>query len=193
MKPTLIIMIKEPRPGRVKTRLARDIGTVAAAGWFRHHSSALIRNLRDPRWRLVLAVAPDLACGSRVWPMDLPRMGQGRGDLGQRMARMLRSAQGGKGPVCLVGADIPSLRRSHIAHAFAALGQSDLTFGPATDGGYWLIGAKHPARLPYSLFHDVRWSSPHALADTLSTVPGKRISFVDILSDVDTIDDLRQP
>ena len=191
---TLVIMIKEPRPGRVKTRLGQGIGVIPATWWFRHQSARLIRSLCDPRWQIVLAVAPDRAVTSRVWPADLPRLAQGGGDLGQRMKRMLKgvSSAPAHGPVCLIGADIPGVTRAHIARAFAALGHSDAVFGPATDGGYWLVGAKHPARLPQTLFQNVRWSSEHALADSIATLPGWRIAQTDILNDVDTAADLRQ-
>ena len=188
MKPVLIIMVKEPRPGRVKTRLGRDIGNIAATWWFRHQSARLIRRLRDPRWRIVLAVAPDMAVSSRIWPGDIARHPQGQGDLGQRMGKMLRSF--GPGPTCLTGADIPGITRAHVARAFAALGDHDAVFGPAPDGGYWLVGVKHPKRLPHSLFQDVRWSSEHALADTLRGLPGYRIALTDQLRDVDTEADL---
>ena len=74
-------MLKEPRPGRVKTRLGRDIGMIGAAWWFRHQVAGLLRRLDDPRWHLVLAVAPDHAgLTSRVWPAHLPRIPQGPGD-----------------------------------------------------------------------------------------------------------------
>ena len=149
MRPTLFVMVKEPRPGRVKTRLAQDIGSVPAAWWFRHQSLALLRRLRDPHWRLVLAVSPDVeGLASRSWPTSLPRVPQGTGDLGQRMARLLRSAP--PGPAAVVGADIPGMERRHIARAFALLGRSGAVFGPATDGGYWLVGLKHTAAVPPS-------------------------------------------
>ena len=75
-------MLKEPRPGRVKTRLGRDIGMGAAAWWFRHQTGRLLRRLEDPRWQLILAVAPDRdGLQSRVWPAHLPRLPQGGGDL----------------------------------------------------------------------------------------------------------------
>lgn len=187
---TLVIMVKEPRPGRVKTRLGRDIGMVGAAWWFRHQTGSLIRRLRDPRWRIVLAVSPDQQGHvSRVWPADLPRVPQGRGDLGDRMGRMLRIAP--KGPVCLIGADIPGITRGHVARAFRALGRSQWVFGPAPDGGYWLVGAQRTAALPTGLFQDVRWSTEHALADTLASVPGGRIAMLDHLRDVDTLADLQ--
>ncbi|MEW2911911.1 TIGR04282 family arsenosugar biosynthesis glycosyltransferase [Leisingera sp. JC11] len=187
MKRTLIIMVKEPRPGRVKTRLGRDIGVIPATWWFRHQSARLIRSLRDPRWQIVLAVAPDNAMSSKYWPADLARLPQGNGDLGERMKRMLQSVTG---PACLIGADIPGITRAHIARAFAALGDHDAVFGPAEDGGYWLVGAKHPSRLPLDMFENVRWSTEHALADTLQTLPGWRIALTDTLRDVDTAADL---
>ncbi|MEX0349350.1 MAG: TIGR04282 family arsenosugar biosynthesis glycosyltransferase [Paracoccaceae bacterium] len=189
MTPTLIIMVKEPRPGRVKTRLGRDIGMVGAAWWFRHQTRVLIRRLRDPRWRIVLAVSPDReGLLSRSWPADLPRAAQGRGDLGARMGRMLRSTP--LGPVCLIGADVPGIERAHIARAFWALGSSDWVFGPAYDGGYWLVGARRLAAIPSGVFSNVRWSSSDALQDTLNTLPGQRIALIDTLRDVDTLADL---
>ncbi|SDX46159.1 hypothetical protein SAMN05444358_10637 [Ruegeria halocynthiae] len=189
MHKTLVIMVKEPRPGRVKTRLGRDIGMIGAAWWFRHQTRSLIRRLRDPRWRIVLAVSPDQeGMNSRVWPLDLPRVAQGRGDLGDRMGRRLRGAL--KGPVCLIGADIPGITRGHIARAFGALGRAELVFGPAPDGGYWLVGAQRYGALPPGLFKDVRWSTEYALADTLTSAAGCRVALLDHLRDVDTVADL---
>ena len=103
----------------------------AAALWFRHQSAALLRRLDDPRWNLILAVAPDhKGLSSRVWPAHLPRVPQGTGNLGDRMARQLRFHQG---PTCIVGADIPGIQPSHIAQGFKALGDHDAVFSPAPD------------------------------------------------------------
>tara|TARA_R110002096_G_scaffold105964_4_gene233178 strand:+ start:3003 stop:3584 length:582 start_codon:yes stop_codon:yes gene_type:complete len=182
-------MVKEPRPGRVKTRLGRDLGMTAAAWWFRLQSRALLRRVQDPRWQLVLAVAPDRAgMTSRVWPAHLTRWPQGRGNLGDRMGRMLRGAP--PGPVCVIGADIPGITAAHIANAFNALRANDAVFGPAHDGGYWLIGLKRSRPIPPRLFANVRWSTEHALADTIATLQNHRIAQVAMLKDVDTIDDL---
>ena len=159
----------------------------AAAWWFRHQTARLIRELRDPRWKLVLAVAPDTAQQSRAWPADLARWPQGKGDLGARMGRMLRRAGG---PVCVIGADIPGIRKRHIARAFRMLGAHDAVFGPAHDGGYWLIGLRRGRPLPAGIFAGVRWSTRHALADTRASLSGHRIALINTLRDVDTADDL---
>ena len=186
---TLVVMVKEPRAGRVKTRLGRDIGMVPAAWWFRHSMRRLLCNVSDPRWDLLLAVSPDAeGLRSRIWPEHLPRIPQGRGDLGQRMARLLALPQ--KGPVVIIGGDIPGVRRHHIADAFAGLGSNRAVFGPATDGGYWLVGLKRTTPPPRGMFNGVRWSTEHALADTLATMPGYDPDFAAILQDVDTAADL---
>ncbi|WP_204112388.1 TIGR04282 family arsenosugar biosynthesis glycosyltransferase [Shimia biformata] len=182
-------MVKEPRPGRVKTRLGQDIGMTGAAWWFRQQTARLLRRITDPRWETILAVSPDVeGLHSRIWPPTLPRVPQGPGDLGGRMGRLLRGLP--PGPTCIIGADIPGITPAHIARAFAALGNNDAVFGPATDGGYWLIGLKRTAPPPATLFDNVRWSTEHALTDTLATLPGRTIALIDTLDDVDTYQDL---
>jgi rSAM/selenodomain-associated transferase 1 len=179
-------MVKEPRPGKVKTRLAREIGVIPATWWFRRQVRALLRRLQDPRWDLVLSVAPDHAgLTSRQFPARLARVPQGRGDLGARMTRQMRNR-----PVCVIGSDIPGVRPAHIAKAFAALRSHDVVFGPAPDGGFWLVG--HSARRAVSpgMFAGARWSSAHAMADSVASVKGHAVAFVDVLEDVDSAADL---
>lgn len=181
-------MVKQPKAGLVKTRLGAGIGMTDAAWWFRHQALGLIRRLRDPRWELVLSVAPDRTVqSSRVWPRDLQRIPQGSGDLGHRMSFALAHF---RGPAILIGADIPAITKDHIKRAFAALGNSASVIGPATDGGFWLVGLRHPQRQPARLFHGVRWSAKQTLDDALPTLPGP-IAIVDTLSDVDTVEDLK--
>lgn len=190
MKPTLVIMVKEPHPGRVKTRLGRDIGLTASAWWFRHQVAGLLRRIEDPRWETVLAVAPDVeGMTSRVWPEHLPRVPQGSGNLGDRMARVFRTMP--KGPVCIIGADIPGITRARVGEAFKALGNHDAVFGPAPDGGYWLVGLKRQRPVPPRLFECVRWSTGTALADSAATMKGLSIAHVATLQDVDTLADLK--
>lgn len=182
---TLIIMVKEPRAGRVKTRLGRDIGMPAAAWWYRHQMTRLCRRLVDPRWQTVLAVAPDTASDSGSFPA-LPRIPQGRGDLGIRMARALGMAPG---PAVLIGSDIPGITRAHIWSAFRAIGQNASVIGPAPDGGFWLVGLAHPARAPKTIFKDVPWSAENTLEKTRPTLP-QPVADIATLTDVDTARDL---
>lgn len=189
IRPTLLIFLKQPVPGRVKTRLGKEIGMTAAAQWFRAQSASLIRRLsHDPRWRTLLAVAPDTATRSRVWPRDIERWPQGNGDLGARMARGFRTFA--PSPTVIVGADIPGIGRHHIAGAFNALRGCDAVFGPAPDGGYWLVGLRGP-QVPEGFMKGVRWSTEHTLSDTRDTLPTKaRVACIETLRDVDTANDL---
>jgi rSAM/selenodomain-associated transferase 1 len=175
MRRTLILFARVPKLGAGKSRLARDIGAVAALRFERAILARGLRRLgRARRWRLRLAITPD---------REASRLGaapQGRGDLGERMSRALAACP--PGPAVLVGTDIPGMTSSHIAQAFALLGRHDIVFGPARDGGFWLVGARH--RPPD--FGKVRWSSPHALEDVLGNLPRSlSVGFVATLDDVD--------
>lgn len=188
MRRTVVVMIKEPRAGRVKTRLGRDIGMTAAAWWYRHQVRRLLRHMTNPRWDVVLAVTPDRAgMRSRIWPQRFERWPQGTGDLDQRMARLLRHA---RGPICIIGSDIPCIRAPHIHAAFKAIDAQDVVFGPAPDGGFWLVGVRQGHRLPRRIFHNVRWSTHHALSDTLANLSDTKVGFTTTLSDVDDATDL---
>lgn len=190
-RPRLVIMLKVPRAGRVKTRLGKELGLTASAWWFRHQTARLLRRIEDPRWETVLAVAPDregISC--RIWPAHFPRVAQGGGDLGARMARLLHEMPAG--PVCIIGGDIPDINRARIAEAFAALGTHDAVFGPATDGGYWLIGMKRVQAPHPEILKHVRWSSEHALHDSEESLRVRSIAHVATLQDIDTAEDLKR-
>ena len=181
----LAVFVKEPRLGRVKGRLARDIGRAEAWLFYRRLVRRVLPPLaRDARWTAWLATAPAGWDGrERFWPLALPHVAQGRGDIGRRMVRVFRSLP--PGPAIIVGSDIPALAPAHVARGFAALGRADMVLGPAEDGGYWLIGLGARARA-IDPFEDVRWSSPAALADTAQALPpGFRLALVDRLADVD--------
>jgi glycosyltransferase A (GT-A) superfamily protein (DUF2064 family) len=191
MRQRLVVMVKEPHPGRVKTRLGRDIGMTTAAFWFRHQALGLLRRISDPRWSISLAVSPDFeGLASRIWPAHLPRIPQGRGNLGARMKRQLVNSDV---PTLIIGADIPGIRRQDIAHCFHLLAAKDFVFGPAPDGGYWAVGAHRLGRpLPIRLFDHVRWSTEFALSDSLASLGGASYALADMLDDVDTLHDLQR-
>ena len=182
----LVVMARAPRLGRVKRRLSRDIGEVEALRFYRAHTAGLLRDLgRDPRWQTWLAVTPDGAVddGRGLWGFTGPVIAQGGGDLGARMFRLFATLP--PGPVVLIGSDIPGISRAGVFEAFRRLGQSDWVFGPAEDGGYWLVGARRRP-LPRDPFRAVRWSTPQALEDTLANLPGAAVGFVERLGDVDS-------
>ena len=184
----LVIMARAPRLGAGKRRLARDLGALAAWHFQRRMLGRVLRRLaRDPRWTTWLAVTPDRAARHTAWVAPARVIPQGAGGLGARMARLLRERP--PGPVVVVGSDIPDLHAGHIARAFRALGRHDWVFGPAADGGYWLVGARRRSA-PWRPFDAVRWSSQHALADSLANLAGARVAFLEELHDVDTGEDL---
>jgi rSAM/selenodomain-associated transferase 1 len=186
----LVIMAKSPVMGRVKRRLGRESGEVAALRFYRSCLSHIVLRLaRDSRWRTILAIAPDRSVHEHFWPEKLARVPQGSGDLGARMRRLLACIP--PGPVIIVGSDIPALRPRHIAEAFKLLGSADAVLGRATDGGFWLVGLKRVPKL-LTPFPGVRWSGPHALADTLANLAVSRVAFAATLCDVDTKADLDQ-
>ncbi|CCQ75330.1 conserved protein of unknown function [Magnetospira sp. QH-2] len=179
-----MVFAKAPRLGRVKSRLARDVGPVTAWAFYRQCVATTTHRLgSDRRWTSWLAVTPDRERGAVYWPRGWRIIGQGRGDLGRRMAKPLYELP--PGPLVLVGTDIPDLGAKQVAEAFRLLGDHDAVFGPATDGGFWLVGIRRSPRTPGCLYDHVRWSSPHALADTLKNLAGLKVALLAPLSDVD--------
>lgn len=179
----LVVMAKEPVLGRVKTRLAREIGAVEALRFYRHTLASVVRRVAaDRRWQTVLAVAPDAAVSSRAWPRGVVRTAQGGGDLGRRMQRIFDRQP--PGPVIIVGTDIPAITTARIAAAFRMLRGATAVLGAAPDGGYWLVGLCRASRIERP-FNNVRWSSRWALADTVRNLGHRRIAAAAELGDVD--------
>lgn len=191
----LVIFARAPQFGRVKRRLARDVGAAEAMRFYRATLTRQIAALsRDPRWTVWLFVTPDNEVRHAPWRGAVPPgrvRPQGQGDLGRRMLLPFRTLP--SGPVILIGSDIPAMRPAHIVCAFRLLGRHDLVFGPASDGGFWLIGSRRGRPMPHGLFAGVRWSSANALADTRANVSAAiSVGEADTLDDVDTGDDLRR-
>ena len=181
---TLVIMVKVPVAGRVKTRLGRDIGIIPATVFSRHTIAMLAARLYAPRrWTLRLAVAP----GSRFRSSALPgppaaRIPQSMGDLGQRMQAVFDRYPAGT--VILIGSDVLGITPSDIAEAFHCLEGHEAVLGPSPDGGFWLVGLRRrPSRL--RPFANVRWSTDEAMAGTLRNLTGRCVGMVALKSDVD--------
>jgi len=179
----VIVFAKAPVLGAVKTRLAATIGPEAALAFYRATLQRVVGRLVDRSdWTVTLAITPNEAFDHPDLPRPTERVPQGEGDLGGRMARFLSQATP-EHPVLVVGSDIPDLAACHVEAALLALQEHALAIGPSPDGGYWLIGASHPP--PPDLFRDVRWSSQHAMADTLANTSGVSVGRLMVLEDVD--------
>tara|TARA_B100000315_G_scaffold123899_1_gene113901 strand:- start:7767 stop:8390 length:624 start_codon:yes stop_codon:yes gene_type:complete len=188
----LVIFAKAPRLGTVKSRLAADVGEVEARRIYRQMTDRTIRPLtRDTRWQTYLAVTPDRhALSGFGWSLPkLARLPQGGGDLGDRLGHIHRDLA--PGPVVFIGTDLPDINSERVARAFKALGDHDAVLGPASDGGYWLIGFKRRPRI-LDVFNNIRWSSAHTMKDTIGNIEAdkKYNSRIKLLEQLDDIDDI---
>ena len=181
-------MAKVPVAGSVKTRLARGVGVAEALRFYRATSRAVLGRIgRQPFWETIIAISPDTGVGARVWPRGVALQGQGRGDLGRRMQRPMLQLP--PGPVCIVGTDVPDIDVALIRRAFRRLGNNDAVFGPAEDGGFWLVGQRRRPRV-IAAYAGVRWSHAETLADVLSNLGNHKVAVTGQLHDVDEPVDL---
>lgn len=185
---TLIIFTKAPRAGLVMTRLAPVLGPAGCAVLHRRLTQRAVRQTHGP-WTQIAAIRPAQAARTASrWTGIKHHQPQSRQPLGPAMLAAMKAAP--RGFVLLIGSDIEDLSPAVIAHAFAQLRRHDLIFGPAADGGFWLIGARTHALHKICLNH-VRWSSPYALADSVAEQAWPlRIGYAKTLHDIDTDKDL---
>ncbi|CAK6689657.1 TIGR04282 family arsenosugar biosynthesis glycosyltransferase [Synechococcus sp. CBW1107] len=190
----LVVMARWPAAGRCKSRLGVGIGRAAAARIQRRLSEHTLATARQVDGaELVLAVSGLGPRGARRWGHNLGvhrSVLQGDGGLGSRMARQLARAFGeGAQQVLLIGTDLPLLASNDLEAAFAAFASSSLVLGPASDGGYWLIGLKG-CRL--SLLSGIPWGSADVLRLTLerAAAEGLEPALLAQRSDLDRPGDL---
>lgn len=190
----IIVFVKAPRPGLVKTRMARVAGDTAACLAYRTLAGCLFRNLQGLK-HLEICHSPDSPEAAReVDPWRQPGWtlsSQGEGGLGERMARAIRRGlDRGHPAVAIIGSDCPWIQPGDLEAASSALlqGGTDVVLGPAEDGGYWLIGAR--GDFP-ELFEGIAWSTDTVLEQTLDRASRSRRSVhqLRLLSDVDTWED----
>ena len=188
----LVLFVKAPRIGTVKTRLGRSIGSEKACEAYRILVERVLQNVSSIP-AVELRFTPDDA-GAEVdgWQRDgWTRTAQGEGDLGARLQRAFHDGfAAGAERVVIIGSDCPETRAADVRRAWKELQTHDVVVGPATDGGYWLIGLRAPQP---QLFEGIAWSSDQVLAQTLQRARqlGLRIQLLRILSDVDTAEDWR--
>ncbi|MEE9346952.1 MAG: TIGR04282 family arsenosugar biosynthesis glycosyltransferase [Robiginitomaculum sp.] len=186
-RPLLIVFTKAPYYGGAKSRLAAGpnggVGKVHANRIYRAMVRKILRNVTDNRWETVLSATPSRDILRRfggVWPAKFSRMDQGGGGLTPRLARAFDR----KGPTVIIGTDAPQMGARDIAAAFKALKSHAAVFGPADDGGFWLIGVNGPVEA--KIFDGARWSTEYALADVAKNIKGE-CAYLRTLIDVDDV------
>jgi rSAM/selenodomain-associated transferase 2/rSAM/selenodomain-associated transferase 1 len=190
--PTVQVFAKAPVPGRVKTRLARTIGTDAATSAYRALAERTLATAVAAR-RAGVVGAIELWLDPESDPAAITawrdRYGvtietQAGDDLGARMRNALRSSIARGRPALLIGTDVPGYDVAYLARAAAALERHDAVIGPAEDGGYVLIGLAQDV----DVFAGVRWSTPEVMAATRARLAAADASHVELppLWDVDT-------
>ncbi|MEY3052300.1 MAG: hypothetical protein RLY31_2085 [Bacteroidota bacterium] len=191
MQDALLVFIRNPVHGQVKTRLAATLGPDEALRIYQ----ALLAHLRG-----VTAALPmdkylfysDFIADDDEWPADLfqKRLQQGA-DLGERMASAFAARLPHYRRVVLVGSDVPGISPDILGQAFAALAEHDFTLGGTEDGGYYLVGMRAPAP---SVFTGIAWSTPAVFSQTLDAIRrlGKTCHLLPELADIDTEADWRR-
>ena len=187
---SVVVMARPAVAGEVKTRLAEACGNRFALAVYRLMLRRTLRRVARGPWTTVVAVAPSAGERRRRRFGGLATIAQSGRDLGERMQNAFAAMP--PGPVVMVGTDIPGLHRQHISRAFRSLHRHQAVFGPAHDGGYWLVGLA-PELREAGIFSPVRWSSHHALADTLENIPAAcATALIGTLGDVDTVEDVER-
>lgn len=192
----LMVLAKAPARGKVKTRLASDIGKDAAAGLYRAFVSDLLHMLSRTPYPVFIHFWPPEA-GSRVRGWLGPGyelIPQSGGDLGERMAAAFSWAFGRDfRQVVLIGTDLPDLPAASIHDAFAALEKTPAVLGPSEDGGYFLVGFNRDSFLP-AVFSGVNWGTSTVLSETAGILKKNRtpVAYIREWRDIDTYADLRQ-
>ena len=191
----LVVMARQPVPGRVKTRLFPYLSPEQSASLY----TAFLRDTLElallvPEYSVYLAYTP--ASSRRFFyefvPPGVELIGQKRGKLGGRMAELIRRLTDEEfSAVVIIGSDIPMLQPGILKEALKILEETDVCLGPSGDGGYYLIGMN---TLHKELFKKIPWSTPKVLKLTLERIEdaGLSVGVLEELRDVDTIEDLAQ-
>lgn len=192
----LVIFAKYPEPGKVKTRLGREIGNERAAALYR----AFLLDLAErfpavgecDTYDVLWACAPGNGALAEIVGTEAVISPQRGETLADRLyLAALEARERGYRRMVVVGSDTPHLPEAHVRDGFALLGAHDTVLGPAEDGGYYLA-ALHLQPAPADVFRGIEMSTPNVLADTLRRARdlGLRTALLPALFDVDELADL---
>lgn len=190
MKKALIIFVRKPEKGKVKTRLAATVGEDAALYIYQKllkHTAAVAKSTGIDTFVFYAGEIEE----DDLWnEISSFKRKQKETDLGGRMkAAFAEVFENGYSHVVIIGSDCPHLSVQHIQEAFHALQNNDVVIGPASDGGYYLLGMKN---VHASLFENIAWSTNTVYQRTIHILEGNSLSFfpLPVLTDVDEANDL---
>lgn len=193
-RPIILMFLKAPVPGRVKTRLAADVGEEAAAAVYRQLVENQLRHL-PPGWEVRIVYDPPGALETfHAWlGRGAGYCAQESGDLGRRLSAGVSDAfSEGYAPVFCIGGDCPNLFKESFAEARALLEAGhEVVFAPAEDGGYVLAGM---GIFCPEVFAEIPWSGPETLEVSVKRArdAGRRVALMAARFDVDTLADLER-
>lgn len=186
----VIVFTRNPELGKCKTRLAASIGNENALDVYKKlilHTSHCIQQVDAD----AVVFYTEKIQLKDAWPdEDFQKQIQIEGHLGDKMQEAFEwGFAKGYAKICIIGSDLFSLETSDINEAFLQLEKTDLVFGPAEDGGYYLMGMK---KLHPEAFLNKAWSTKMVLKETLEVLQGKSVTLLPIKNDIDTLEDLRK-
>jgi rSAM/selenodomain-associated transferase 1 len=185
MKEAIIVFVKNLQSGKVKTRLAAEVGNEEAFKVYKallNYTHNVVRSLTCDKYIFY----SDYTDENDIWSQnDCIKILQSGNDLGERMLLAFSLVfKKNHNKVLIIGSDCPELKSAIIEQGFEHLNDADVVIGPATDGGYYLLGMK---RINKSLFENIAWSTESVLAQTLAgcVKEGLSYSLLPILNDID--------
>ena len=189
-KNLIIVFVRTPELGKVKTRLAKSIGDVSALTIYKlllKHTETVLHDLSFDK----VVYYSEKVEENDFWEARLFEKKRQKGaDLGKRMQHAFETAfEKGYQKVLIIGSDLFDLKSIHITTAFEALENHDLTIGPSLDGGYYLLGMKE---LYPAVFKNKKWGTDSILGNTLKDLQQQNVKLLEALNDIDTFEDLQQ-
>lgn len=199
MKPinkNILLFVKYPEKGCVKTRLAKGIGDIAAVTLYKYFVEDILSSLQSINARIWICYYPESAGDDMaVWlGSSYFYVLQKGGNLGKRLQHCFKSSfDKGFEKTIVLASDIPEISEEIINNAFDKLENNDVVIGPSYDGGYYLIGFRDQS-YKSNVFDDISWSTNRVYEKTLRKIEAFKLKYfvLDRINDMDTIDDIRK-
>jgi len=193
-KTTLIVFLKFPEPGKVKTRLAKDVGEERAATIYSNIAKTIVENVVDhDSYKTAIYYDPpgkEEEIQQWIGNQTLQYYAQKGNFLGDKISNAFEEVFiNGSEYAVIIGSDCVDVSSDTIKEALTLLNENDVVLGPANDGGYYLLGLnKHRTEI----FQDIDWSTEQVLNQTIEKILENNLSYrlLKILKDIDNVNDL---